>query len=549
LELLAEQGRVILSDLEQRRSAGQHMLVESAARAYDGKELPPDVLVRARQMVSDYRDTDRRIESLRLRLPAVLARIDDAEMKQHGEEMVRAVVADLNRNTVNRLAAFELFSTVESTSAETLIAMAVSGWLLGGENSIENISDTWGLFRARQLVIDYATTAEQNSVQRFEIIDRLKSLEGVTVERLSHLIRQLPAFDPPAMEPVPVAGGTAGLFRIPGTTTMTGCLGLVPPEYSDARTYPLVVVFPPRGITPEAVVRDWWMNEACRRGYIVVVPDLYDATTEEYDASAEQHRSVLQLMRLLRMSLRIDDDRVFIAGHGLGGEVAVDLCLSHSDQFAGMVSLGGMGRRHSNLAAENFPSVAGYFVVGDQQVQWRDRLESLIVQLLRRTENREYRDVTICVYPAYGFDRFANEARDVFEWMGVHARTRYPEIVDVQLMRSTDTSWAWLQIGEIPEKFRSLEQPSTWDATPESKMAQVAIRRGGNSFWLTSVASTSRLLISPEIPEFDPGKPVVFNMAGRRRSIGYQPEIAHLLEEFYRTGDRSRLCFMRIDVK
>ncbi|MCA9057132.1 MAG: hypothetical protein KDA85_01475, partial [Planctomycetaceae bacterium] len=547
-ELIAEQGRQILEDLERRRSAGQHRLSETAARAYAGKRLPPEVLVRAQQIVNDYEDMDRRIASLRLRLPAALGRIEDDEVRQRGEEMVRGVAGELNRNTVDRLAAFELFSTVDDTAPETLIAMAVSGWLMGGEHSIENLTETWGLFRARQLLRDYMSTDGQNSARRFEIVDQLGQLEGVTIERLALLLQHLPPFQLISVAAVDGPGPPFGLFQLPADDKQAGCLGMVPPEYSEDREYPLVVVFPPRGIAPESVLRDWWLGEACRRGYIVVVPELYDIEAVEYDASAAAHSRFLQLMRSLRLSLRIDDDRVFCAGHGMGAEAAVDMALSHGDQFAGFISIAGLGRKHLNWAAGNLPTVPGYFVAGDQQPQWRDRLESLIRHLTVQSPVRTYRDITVCIYPARGFDRYGSEAPDVFDWMAPRQRERNPRELEVKVMRSTDTSWGWLQLRTIDERFCSLDMPTTWADAPDSGLTQKASIRSGNSFLFPSLPAGGLLLISPDLPDIDLQESISINVGGRRRSLYYQPEIGDLMSQLYLTGDRKRLCYMRIEL-
>ena len=140
-------------------------------------------------------------------------------------------------------------------------------------------------------------------------------------------------------------------------------IGRLPAEYQTARKYPLLVAFPQAGVTVEQT-RQWWQPHTDRHGYVLLVPELYDVKEWHYDASAEQHSQFVESLTRVKAMLSIDDDRVFLVGHEIGGEVAMDIGNAHPDLFAGIASIAGLGRRHIQWTAHNAPQLPWYIVVG-----------------------------------------------------------------------------------------------------------------------------------------------------------------------------------------
>jgi hypothetical protein len=79
--------------------------------------------------------------------------------------------------------------------------------------------------------------------------------------------------------------------------------------------------------------------------------------------------------------------------------------------------------------------------------------------------------------------------------------------------------------------------------------AELNVRRDDrNLIRVKSSPSDLTLLLSPEMPGLDVNQPIRIHNGRKTSNVDYHPQISHLLDELYQTGDRSRLCFMRVEV-
>lgn len=77
-------------------------------------------------------------------------------------------------------------------------------------------------------------------------------------------------------------------------------------------------------------------------------PPLLDPVSD--GTQADMAEQVFESLDKIRVQYNIHTDRIFIAGSGSGGSLALHLALQHSEHFAGAISLGGgLGRRESLL--------------------------------------------------------------------------------------------------------------------------------------------------------------------------------------------------------
>jgi len=404
-------------------------------------------------------------------------------------------------------------------------------------------------------VIDYLCTDPDEIDVRRGLADQISKLEGVSVDRIAALVRQLPSVQPVRIE-VPTTGVT-GFFRIESRSDMAGAVGIVPPEYHETRQYPVVIAFSGEFYEPEKYLK-WWQEQAAGTGCIVVVPQWHSDPTEDfaataskgYDASADKHTQFLNLVRTLKLSLRIDDDRVFVAGHGFGGETAMDMVTSHPDLFAGVISICGLGRKHLQWTAWNAVELPWYVVIGDGQNGWFDRMALLARKLFRRSEEKKlFADVLFVKYPGRGAESYIEEADDIFSWMALHKRERYPQTIQADLMRSTDLRWYWLKLDSIPAQFARLDAPST-PLDEGFKTTELKVRLNDkNSIIVEMAPGNVTLFLAPDMPGLDILKPISIVDGRKRMRVDFNPEIRHLLEELYTTGDRSRLCYMKVEMQ
>ncbi|MCP4508439.1 MAG: hypothetical protein GY826_18870, partial [Fuerstiella sp.] len=279
------------------------------------------------------------------------------------------------------------------------------------------------------------------------------------------------------------------------------------------------------------------------------VPDLYPATVGYYDASAEQHRLLLNLLRQLKSGLSIDDDRVFVAGHGIGGEAAMDFGTSHPDLFAGIVSIAGLGRRHVTWSAHNSTSLPWYVVVGTRQPNYAGRMMPLLKRLFRRSDaNREFCDVLFVRYAERGFESYAEELPNLFRWLNVQARPVLPKKIDAKVLRSTDLRWFWLEIDSLPQRFAQFEYATRYDDGPQGTPGSIDAQINGNYIRITSMpAKDAAIRLSPHIPGLDLEQKVTIRVAGRNAQVErYVASVRDMLDDFRMYRDRSRLCYMKI---
>lgn len=533
----------ILEELQREVAAGQPGQAAASARLFPDEDLTPQVRVGVRSIITDYETLQRRVDAAAVALQQTIGQLDDdPPRRQQAREMVTALLAELNIHNIDELSSWELLATEDSLPAESSIALAVTGWLLGADNAVEGFAESWGLFQIRQLLTDFVSLQASDELSPGSLIRTIEQTEGFTVDRVASMIRRMP---PPLAVPLrPTAGGAAG-FQIPESLTGVRCIGLVPEDYSPARRYPLLIAVPRQGVSAEDTL-GWWQRQAERFGFIVAVAEVLPQDVEDYTADAQHHIRMLALLRQLKLGLSVDDNRVFIAGHGVGGEISMDMATSHAETFAGVVSIAGLGRRHIQWSAHNSADLAWYIVLGERQHQWYLRLEFLLTKLFTQVRSvKRFCNVTLARYPERGFESFSEELPDLFEWMSSARRNPWPEHIDAQLMRSTDLSWSWVRLNTLPERFQSLEQPTTY-RDGVSHFATLEASLSKNNGIRVRAPSPGVLLLSPELPGIDISNPISIRGARIRERIEFRPSLRDMLEEYTHTGERTRLVYMKV---
>ncbi|MEZ6042644.1 MAG: hypothetical protein R3C20_19275 [Planctomycetaceae bacterium] len=546
-ELLTARGRQLLSVLDHRFQGGQYRLAQNAGRLFPTEDLAPEVLLQARQLATTVDQIDARCNAVRLKLNSLVARISDESLQQRTSLVIPEIIAGIHPDTIDRFAAFELLSAADDLPAEASLALAISGWIIGTENALQNLEESLGLFEARQLVIDYLLSTPSESAYRAELQQRIGDLEGVSAERLGSLILQLPAIDPPRlsmdMNPASRRYRTEAMEGLPAMAIQ------LPPEFNPHRLYPVVLAFAREGISIDDTV-SFWGPHADNYGSIVASIELFETNAADYDASAVQHALFLNALRHLKHTLPVDDDRIFAVGHGMGSEAAIDMATSHSDSIAGVVSISGMGRRHFQWTAMNNPDLPWYIVIGEGQGNWFERMRYLLTQLFKRdTRSKQLADVLLAIYPDRGFESYQEELPEVFEWMQFQKRNMQPELINAQLLRSTDRRWAWIEAGSLPAQFAQLDQPTVWSDSSFRAGELTARLTAGNGILISQCPGSSvTVRLGPDMPLLDFQKPITIQFGRLRRSIDYSPSMSDMLEDLYETGERKRLCLMKVQL-
>jgi hypothetical protein len=239
-QIREEIARQITKELEQRRDFGQHKLAANGARVLTRDDLTPDTVVRVERLEKHYDEIDQRIKTVRAGIPALVAGIEDDQLRDSVTLIGRTVLGEINPDTIDRLAAYEIVSgTPGEIPNDEILGMALSGWLLGAENTVRNLSDIVSLFEARELILDYMNTDPDEVAVRRALAARITSLEGLSVERVAAMVKNLPAFAELSISVSDPARG--GSFTLETTDDSLGAVGFVPPEYHESRQYPLLI--------------------------------------------------------------------------------------------------------------------------------------------------------------------------------------------------------------------------------------------------------------------------------------------------------------------
>jgi len=542
-------GNRLMVEVTALKESGKHQLAVKYGRAYPDEKLAPALRVRAKQMIDDHNETKQRIDDLRIRLPDIVGRIENDEHRGQAMRMWNELDRRIDFNTLPRFSAFELLAQDDGLTPETKVALAASGWMLGANEAIDSFAETFGLFQIRYRLQDYVQTTDDEDRLRNELLDEIRGLEGFSADRVAGLIRHLPPSDTlTIVQMTPLAPGN---FRLEGDNLTAGCIGRVPREYAETRKHPLLIALPRAGATAEETLA-WWATNSERNGYILVVPELYPAGAGGYDASAEQHRQLLKLLKRLKSGLSVDDDRVFIAGHGIGGEAAMDMGTSHPDLFAGIVSIAGLGRRNVTWSAHNSTVLPWYIVVGSRQPNYVSRMTPLLKRLFRRSDtNREFCDVLFVRYTERGFESYAEELPNLFRWFNVQSRPALPKKIDAKVLRTSDTSWFWLELDSLPERFAQFEYPTGYDDRPAGPTGTIDAEVNGNYIRITSLPTKqASIRLSPDMAGLDLEQKITVRVAGRNAQVErYVASVRNMLDDFRKNRDRARLCYMKIHIK
>ena len=179
----------------------------------------------------------------------------------------------------------------------------------------------------------------------------MTGLDGVTPDVVLKLIRCLP----PVIDTVEMRPTVPSVLQVAGRDSedRPTYAALVPPEYDWRHSYPMIVALHAAEHSPKAEL-EWWGGTADKpglaqkRGYIVIAPEYAETGQHGYNYSVPAHDAVLRAIVDARKRFNVDSDRVFLVGHGMGGDAAFDMGMSHPDLFAGVVPINGLCAGRAN---------------------------------------------------------------------------------------------------------------------------------------------------------------------------------------------------------
>ncbi|WP_145048915.1 peptidase [Lignipirellula cremea] len=546
LALRQHDARRFITEIELRKAAGQHDLAIRMLRALGAQpNVAGAILVQVRNMLEEYQRNVDLVNKANSLIKANIDLLPDADLKAKVEPIQAEIAADLNLETLLRMADFLRLAEGDTHGPDQKLALAISGWLLGSGAGTENLAVALSAYETRNLVRGYLSAERDH--ERADYLAQIKMQEAGAPNFLAKILYQMkPPYDPPQ-----TAGQVPGMYTLqtPGLTGEPDITYHVqlPPEYDPQRKYPCIVALNGAGVTPEHAI-DWWagsphpeskarMGQAARRGYIVLAPVWARPAQTKYEYSAHEHAAVLYSLRDACKRFSINTDRVFLSGHSMGADAAWDIAIAHPDLWAGALPVVPTADKYIARYWENAEYVPLYFVMGEMD---GDRMATNARDFERYLTKPNY-DTIIVEYQGRGHENFSDEIQKFFEWMDVHERNFNQRKFECVSMRPWDNFFWWLEVSDLPE--RSMVSPLSWP--PESGAIPVKIEGSvleTNGVVVKSGAASSIIYLTPEIVNFE--ERILIN--GRSQEI--KPDAEVMLKDVRSRVDRQHPFWAKFEL-
>lgn len=548
-ELRQLTAKEILNELKHRRAAGQHELVKRSCVVFPKKDVTAAALREIGLIKAHYEKMDKQIERAKMLLVDLESKLKDKKLIAAAKTMRSEVTKELDYDSLPRLDAFLKLADDKTLKISGRLALAYTGWMLGSANADNDLQLAARLWNTRFLVMEYVRTV--NPLRRKRMIESIRKTESLRPEHVGWMIPHLP----PSIETPSVTPGEVEVVTVAGREGKTKLqyAVMLPPEYNPHRSYPTIVALRPGERDIKAAVQWWGGTEerpgpAQRHGYIVIAPEYAEKRSGPYDYSSQAHQAVIECLRDARKRFKVDSDRVFLSGHGSGGDAAFDMGMSHPDLFAGVMPITGISDKYCMWYYLNAKDVPWYIVGGELA---RDSLVRNSRELTKMMTKGPVFDVIYAEYIGRGYESYYEEIHSLFDWMTLHKRMKYPKKFEAKTLRVSDNRFWWLKMEGFP---RSVTHSTVMvKGVPKTQPMPFKARvNPGNYVEIDtgSIAGTVwTLWLSPEFISYQ--RPAVIRIRGVGRQIfrGFlERQLDTLLEDYRIRGDREKLYWTKLQV-
>ena len=554
-----------------KKKAGQHKFAEQLIGSVgtDNLSLETSIQIKSQKdaMAKERADRDALLSGIKADIDA----LQDPQAQQDCREILREMESYLNPDTLPRLT--DYLRLKEGSKLEARVALAIGGWIYGAGLAEENLSLILSGIRAKRLVQQYLSAPSPSDATLDELI-KLESGSPRYVSRIvANMAPPMPPTDsmlhpvsfwpdpnnPELVEKKTVPGRF--LIRVPLPREMAGIeatyIVQLPPEYNPYRRYPCVVTMNGEVSEPEDQI-NWWCGaidpesergwgEASKNGFIVVAPYWRLPKQPSYNYTENEQYFVLASLLDAKRRFSIDNDRVYLSGHHIGGDGAWDIATAHPDLWAGCVVICGIASKYVIQYLPNTRYVPHYFVTGELAARGREvHREANAMVWDKLLQTRAY-DVMLTVYNGRGFDHFLEELPRIFEWMNLpnHVRNVNLEEFTVKTNRLGDRFFWWFETEQLKEG-KNINHPLLF--TPGSEhTVESTIKREPNNvvFMKTAPADRFTIWLNPEL--VDLSRYVQINANGRTDRYEPNPDTKVLLRDVRTRCDRQHPFWMRAD--
>lgn len=542
--------KLIIREIQLRAKAGQHQLARKLLAQFPADGVSGETLQQVRELLDKYAAEDARRNKVIEELKAHVAKISDDNNRNLAEAFVKEIAADVNDDAIARLGSFERLVDDAALKPDQKAALAISGWLVGSNQATDNFQTAVSLAHVRDKIIAYLR--EPLAQNRAKMASEVHDVEGATIDRVAQMLKLMK----PPLEVTKQSERAPRMHEL----TVTGRSGeadlryvvQLPPEYDPLRHYPTIVALANSDVKPEQMV-DFWagplpqdnggdrLGQATRHGYIVIAVDWQQLHQFVYEYTAREHNAVLGALRDANRRFSIDTNRVFLTGHGIGGDAAWDIAIAHPDLWAGVMPFTAVADKYVNRYAKNAPYIAWYFVDGELD---GDKIARNAVELDRylKSNNDELKtisDITFVEFQGRGFETFGDEIQRLFDWMARKQRV-FPKQIECVSLRPWDNFFWWLEAEGLPQK--SMVVPGNWPPATNVRPARIEGRRlATNKVTVNTQADRVTVWLSPELVDFS--QPLVVEVNGRAispKDRTVRPDVNVLLEDARARADRQQ---------
>lgn len=430
-------------------------------------------------------------------------------------------------------------------TAEQLLSLAVSGWLLGSPSAEARPEAAINLWKTRQMVLEYQQESDATNRQKILAAYEKDITPRVEIDEVAQLIDHLPPVAPAQNVGDKITEEKVGKGRGGKTYALK-----LPPEYTHGRQYPVLIVLADYNQTAREMLEQW-EKHAGDNGYILAAPEWGNGLGNGYRYTVQEHDAALDTLRDLRRRFQIDSDRVFLFGKGEGGNMAFDVGLSHPDQFAGVLPMSAGPVKFSRRYWRNAQYLPFYVVNGTRAGETSKDIRTQFENWVLRGFPSLWME-----YKGRGIEFFKGELPAMFDWMR-HQRRAFPMRqlgsdggggptgTEFSTMRVEDNRFYWLGLSEIAsrhlaraERWNVNTQPAFATATINPAANEVAIKSQGVGEFTLWVGRNSAGQYMMDLE-----KPVTVTVGFKQVVVKRKvtPSLAVLLEELYRSGDRKHL--------
>jgi pimeloyl-ACP methyl ester carboxylesterase len=556
-----------IEEIKRRHLAGQQRRVRKLLEDFSTQGVLEQQVAKVEELQHEYKEMEQLLRETARLLEKAREGVRGAEntVLRDAADVLRA---DLNVENVARLDAFlgqarqaerlRKAGKNPEVSAEQLLSLAVSGWLLGSASAETSVETARRLWQGREMVLSYLRTNDAD--KRRQLLKQHQAgsrTESASLDEVVQIIRTLP---PVAAEKTLPEGMAE--FKADGATYAVK----LPPEYRHSRPYPVLIVLHEAGEKPhEMILR--WADAAAENGYILLAPEWQVGQNGKYHYSEAEHLAVINSLRDLRRRFNTDEDRVFLFGLGEGGAMAFDVGLGHPDLFAGVLPMGAAPQFHSELCWRNAQYLPFYVVYGSQGPD-HEKLKDLFNNwVILRPYSQLWID-----YKGRGVEWYGGEVPNMFDWMRNQRRGSHgPDHAfplrklgssgrggqfgnEFCTLRRCDNHFYWLSSDDIRntrdlDNWRSPRrtQPAALDAHIDAENNKIYVNTSGIgqvTIWL------SRNSKGEDAIDFDKPVTVQHGLTLARPWVNRKvtPSLEVLLEDIAQRGDRQQLFLAKIPI-